>query len=159
MNPYLIKLIAMFAILVIQSFLILELERYWLLLKGKQSQTGNKLIEFIELPFSTYFKNKTTLKIISIFLSPIIFGLFASMVIPYLNHRQRANIDLGFPWGYIMIFSAGYFGINLFICIVYLQNYLSKKILSLNWVSILMLLYAILLLITIYIEIAIFLRN
>lgn len=158
MNPYLPKIIGLFTIVIVQAFVLFEIERYWLLLKSKETTTAHKVLSFIELPFKEFIKNPAQRKIIALFITPILFGLGTTGIIPFLNLLRGTNIKIGYPWGYVMAFCCGYFGIYLFIFNAYLQKFLSKKKVSINTASRMMLFYVAVFLATIYAEVYVFLH-
>jgi hypothetical protein len=152
MNPYALKILTNIGFILTQGFLILEIERCWLILKGKKNKTASKVIAFIEMPLSAYIKNEQKLRITSVIITPVIFGIFSICAIPFLNGFMGTHINLGYPWGYIAMFGIGYMGINILLIISMIHVYISRKNTSLNQASYLLLLYIILIMGLFYLQ-------
>nr|WP_314492613.1 hypothetical protein [uncultured Chryseobacterium sp.] len=158
MDMYLAKILSNLVIIFIQVFLILEIERLWKFLKGDNSTTAINLLHFIELPFSGSIKDQKMLRVISTLVYPLLMGLFCAGGIPFLNHFSGTDIKLGSPWGYIAMFGAGYIGMNILILTAYIQRKIAVKKISIKTSSYLIMFYIALLIISVYVELKIFLR-
>ncbi len=153
---YITKIALNLLCILLQAFLILEIERCWLILKGKKSRTADNLLQFIQQPFSTVIKDKRTLKFTSMIIFPLLFGLMCAGGIPFLNYFIGTRIALGYPWGYVAMFGAGYVGISIFILIACLHTRLSYSNLSLEKISYFLMCYIVLLLSSFYFQFKIF---
>lgn len=125
MNPYLYKLLINLLVVVVQGVLILEIERYWFLLKGKQSKTITQILKVIRLPFYS-IKNPKTVNILAFIVTPLLFGFVTMGVIPYLNISGNANISLGYPWGHIAMYFIGVVGMYLLLGVIGIEVLLAK---------------------------------
>jgi len=83
---YITKIALNLLCILLQAFLILEIESCWLVLKGKKSRTADNLLQFIQQPFSPMIKDKRTLKFTSMIIFPLLFGLMCAGGIPFLNY-------------------------------------------------------------------------
>jgi len=125
MNPYLKTIILNVVIILLQGCLILEIERYWCLLKGKQSQSAQKIMQFIRMPYYT-IRNAKTIKTLSLTITPLLCGIVTTGIIPLLNLVRRTDIALAFPGGYIATFLMGFFGMYMVIGVASIQVALAK---------------------------------
>ena len=157
MDINLAKILSNLMIIFIQVFLIFEIERLWNILKGENSTTAIRLLQFIELPFLGIIKDKKMLRAISIVVFPLIMGLFFAGGISFLNHFLGTDIKLGSPWGHIAMFGAGYIGMNILILTAYIQRKIAVKKISIDTSSYLIMFYIILLTISVYVQLKIFL--
>ncbi|KFF02785.1 hypothetical protein [Chryseobacterium luteum] len=157
MNIYLVEILSNLMIIFIQVFIVFEIERLWNILKGNNSNTAIKLLQYIELPFSGFIKDKKMLRFLSILVYPLIMGLFCAGGIPFLNHFSGTDIKLGSPWGYIAMFGTGYIGMNILIITAYIQRKIAVKKISIDTSSYMIMFYIALLMVSFYVELKIFL--
>lgn len=158
MNIHLIKIVIYLSVMLLQLFLILEIERCWLLLKGKKSETSKKLLEFIQLPFVSVIKNQKTLQIASFLLYPVLFGVLTAGIIPFLNMGRGMNIQLGDPWGYIAMFGIGYVGTNILILISCIHTKITFGASSINLTAFMILFYLAVFILVNYFQFSLFLK-
>jgi len=125
MNPYLNKLLINLLVVLAQGLLILEIERYWLLLKGKKSKTVTQILKVIRLPFYS-IKNPKTVNILAFIVTPLLFGFVTMGIIPYLNIKGNTNISLGYPWGHVATYFIGAIGMYLLLGVVGIEVLLAK---------------------------------
>ncbi|KFC19558.1 hypothetical protein [Chryseobacterium sp. FH1] len=157
MDINLAKILSNLIIIFFQVFIIFEIERLWNILKGNNSTTALKILQYIELPFFSFIKDKKMLRLISILVYPLIMGFFCAGGIPFLNYFSGTDIKLGSPWGYIAMFGAGYLGMNILILTAYIQRQITVKKVSLDTLSYLIMFYIVVLLISVYAQVKIFL--